>query len=125
MVCLVINGAEISHGDVLAKRLAGIEGMTSVTLSVNRERTNVIMGKEIRLLWGQTYITDWIGDVKYQISPLSFFQVNPVQTEKVYGLRLRAANGGGDGLGSVLRDWDDFPVFGQEGKAGVWGGDRA
>ena len=91
MVCLVINGAEISHGDVLAKRLAGIEGMTSVTLSVNRERTNVIMGKEIRLLWGQTYITDWIGDVKYQISPLSFFQVNPVQTEKVYGLALEYA----------------------------------
>ena len=91
MGCLVINGAEISHGDVLAKRLAGIEGMTSVTLSVNRERTNVIMGKEIRLLWGQTYITDWIGDVKYQISPLSFFQVNPVQTEKVYGLALEYA----------------------------------
>ena len=91
MVCLVINGEEISHGDILAKRLAEIEGMTSVTYSVNRDRTNVIMGKEIRLLWGQTYITDWIGDVKYQISPLSFFQVNPVQTEKLYGLALQYA----------------------------------
>ena len=58
--------------------------MTSITLSVNRERTNVIMGKEIRCLWGQGYITDYIGTVKYRISPLSFYQVNPVQTKKLY-----------------------------------------
>lgn len=96
MVCLVVNGEEIPHGDVLAERLAEIEGMASVTYSVNRDRTNVIMGKEIRLLWGQTYITDWIGDVKYQISPLSFFQVNPVQTEKLYGLALQYAQLTGD-----------------------------
>lgn len=91
MVCLVVNGEKIPYGDVLAERLSGIEGMTSVTYSVNRDRTNVIMGKDIRLLRGQTYITDWIGDVKYQISPLSFFQVNPVQTEKLYGLALEYA----------------------------------
>lgn len=91
MVCLVLNGGGIPHGDVLAERLCAIEGMTSVTYSMNRDRTNVIMGKEIRLLWGQTYITDWIGDVKYRISPLSFFQVNPVQTEKLYGLALQYA----------------------------------
>jgi len=58
---------------------------------VNKENTNVIMGKEIGVLWGQSYITDYIGDVKYQISPLSFFQVNPVQTEKLYGLALEYA----------------------------------
>ena len=88
MVCLVINGERVPHGEVLAKRLAEIEGMTSVTLSVNREKTNVIMGNVIKPLWGQMYITDYIGDVKYQISPLSFFQVNPVQTEKLYKLVL-------------------------------------
>ena len=66
--------------------------MTSITLSVNRERTNVIMGKEIRCLWGQGYITDYIGTVKYRISPLSFYQVNPAQTEKLYGLALEYAD---------------------------------
>ena len=91
MVCLVINGDGLPHGDVLAGRLSEIDGMTSVTYSVNRERTNVIMGNELRLLWGQTYITDVIGDVKYQISPLSFYQVNPVQTEKLYGVAMEYA----------------------------------
>lgn len=88
MVCLVINGERLPHGEALAKRLAEIEGMSSVTLSVNREKTNVIMGNVIKPLWGQMYITDYIGNVKYQISPLSFFQVNPVQTEKLYKLAL-------------------------------------
>ena len=46
------------------------------------------MGNVIKPLWGQMYITDYIGNVKYQISPLSFFQVNPVQTEKLYKLAL-------------------------------------
>ncbi len=91
MVCVVINGEEIPYGKALAERLAEIDGMTSVTYSINRERTNVIMGSDIRLLWGQTYITDMIGEVKYQISPLSFYQVNPVQTEKLYGLVLEYA----------------------------------
>ena len=44
--------------------------MTSITLNVNQEKTNVIMGKKLRVLWGKGYITDEIGDVKYQISPL-------------------------------------------------------
>ena len=91
MVCLVINGDKIPHSEKLVDKLTKIEGMTSITYSVNRENTNVIMGKEIGLLWGQAYITDYIGDVKYQISPLSFYQVNPVQTEKLYGLALEYA----------------------------------
>ncbi|MGF0031665.1 23S rRNA (uracil(1939)-C(5))-methyltransferase RlmD [Bariatricus sp. SGI.154] len=91
MVCLVINGRAIPYGDVLAGRLSAIEGMTSITYSMNRDKTNVIMGNEIKLMWGQTYITDYIGNVKYQISPLSFYQVNPVQTEKLYGLAMEYA----------------------------------
>lgn len=92
MVCLVINGDNLPHSDKLVDKLIKIDGMTSITYSVNRENTNVIMGKEISVLWGQGYITDYIGDVKYQISPLSFFQVNPVQTEKLYGLALEYAD---------------------------------
>lgn len=92
MVCLVINGENIPHAEKMVEQLIQIEGMTSITYSINRENTNVIMGKDIRLLWGQEYITDYIGDVKYQISPLSFFQVNPAQTEKLYGLALEYAN---------------------------------
>lgn len=95
MVCLVINGGQLPRAEKLVERLTQIDGMTSITLSINKEKTNVIMGNEIRLLWGQTYITDYIGDVKYQISPLSFYQVNPVQTEKLYKLALEYADLGG------------------------------
>lgn len=91
MVCFVINGDKIPKSEKLVDKLVQVEGMTSITYSVNHENTNVIMGKEIGILWGQGYITDYIGDVKYQISPLSFFQVNPVQTEKLYRLALEYA----------------------------------
>ena len=80
MVCLVVNGKKLPAEEKLIKSLTELEGMTSITLSANRERTNVIMGKEIRCLWGQGYITDYIGTVKYRISPLSFYQVNPAET---------------------------------------------
>ena len=92
MVCLVINGEKLPHAEKLVDKLCKIPGMTSITISVNKAKTNVIMGNEIKLLWGQTYITDYIGNVKYQISPLSFYQVNPVQTEKLYGLALDYAD---------------------------------
>ena len=88
MVCLVMNGEKLPHAEKLVDKLCKIPGMTSITISVNKSKTNVIMGNEIKLLWGQTYISDYIGNVKYQISPLSFYQVNPVQTEKLYGLAL-------------------------------------
>ena len=65
--------------------------MASISYSVNRDKTNVIMGKDIINLYGPGYITDYIGDVKYRISPLSFYQVNPVQTEKLYSTALEYA----------------------------------
>ena len=101
MVCIVINGTQLPHSGALAERLSRISGMTSITLSVNRENTNVIMGNEIIPVWGQTYITDYIGDVRYKISPLSFFQVNPVQTETLYRLALAYA-----GLTGEETVWD-------------------
>lgn len=91
MVCLVINGDNLPDFEELVDQLTQIDGMTSITYSVNCENTNVIMGQEISVVWGQGYITDYIGDIKYQISPLSFYQVNPVQTEKLYGLALEYA----------------------------------
>lgn len=60
----------------------------SISISVNAEKTNVIMGREIRLLWGKDRIRDTLGGISFAISPLSFYQVNPVQTEKLYGLAL-------------------------------------
>ena len=91
MVCLVINGEEFPHGGELAERLREA-GVSSVSYSVNMERTNVIMGTRIVNLYGPGYITDTIGDIEYRISPLSFYQVNPVQTEKLYGTALEFAD---------------------------------
>lgn len=101
MVCLVINGRKIPHGEVLVERLKKVAGMTSISFNVNTEKTNVILGSEVVNLWGPGYITDYIGDVKYQISPLSFYQVNPVQTVKLYGTALEYA-----GLTGEETVWD-------------------
>ena len=96
MVCLVINGKKLPGSDKLVRMLCEIEGMRSISYSINQEKTNVIMGKETVNLYGPGYITDYIGNVKYQISPLSFYQVNPVQTEKLYGTALEYAELTGD-----------------------------
>ena len=91
MVCLVLNGRRLPHAEVLTGKLAAIPKMTSISVSINTEKTNVIMGKEIVILWGKGYITDYIGDIKYQISPLSFYQVNPLQTRNLYRTALEYA----------------------------------
>lgn len=96
MVCLVVNGKKLPRTERLVERLLEIPQMTSISYSVNREKTNVIMGKEIVNLYGPGYITDYIGEVQYRISPLSFYQVNPVQTEKLYGTALEYAGLTGD-----------------------------
>ena len=96
MVCLVVNGKKLPKAERLIEKLIQIDGMTSITISPNIRRDNVIMGDSYEILWGQGYITDYIGNVKYQISPLSFYQVNPVQTEKLYGLALEYADLKGD-----------------------------
>lgn len=92
MVCIIVNGNKIPMQEKLVESLCEIPGMTSITLNINKERNNVILGDKIRLLWGQEYITDKIGDVSYQISPLSFYQVNPYQTEKLYAKALEYAD---------------------------------
>ena len=92
MVCLIINGKSLPHGEKLVEALRKIDGMTSISLNCNTERTNVILGHKTIVLWGQEYITDQIGDISYEISPVSFYQVNPVQTERLYGLALEYAD---------------------------------
>lgn len=91
MVCIIINGKILPKAEILVKSLTEIAGMKSITINRNEKKTNVIMGEDIKLLWGQPYITDYIGDIKYQISPLSFYQVNPKQTQRLYGKALEYA----------------------------------
>ena len=93
MVCLVINGTSLSHEKELVKMLKTLSfsddrKIASIMLNYNLEKTNVILGNECRLLDGKPYIEDYIGNIRYQISPLSFYQVNPVQTKKLYDLAL-------------------------------------
>lgn len=88
MVCLVVNGRKLPHCDVLVERLHEIEGMTSIVLNVNTAQTNVILGTEVHVLWGKETIRDYIGDVQFEISPLSFYQVNPLQTQVLYQTAL-------------------------------------
>ena len=101
MVCLVINGEALPGADGLADLLFQIPGMTSLTLNVNTKNTNVILGDKLIPVRGRTYITDSIGDVYYRISPLSFYQVNPVQTKRLYETALSYA-----GLSGTEVVWD-------------------
>lgn len=90
MVCLVINGTSLPHAEELVERLRVLHA-DSISFSVNTERTNVIMGTKIVDLYGPGFIEDSIGEVRFRISPLSFYQVNPVQTERMYGAALEFA----------------------------------
>ena len=64
MVCLVVNGKKLPKAERLIEKLIQIEGMTSITISPNTRRDNVIMGDSYEILWGQGYITDYIGNLK-------------------------------------------------------------
>lgn len=105
MVCVVVNGNALPEQEYFIGKLTQILGMTSISLSINTENTNVIMGREIHTLWGRPDISDTIHvrdmqregypftgrELTFHISPLSFYQVNPVQTEKLYSLVLEYA----------------------------------
>ncbi|MGU8440057.1 23S rRNA (uracil(1939)-C(5))-methyltransferase RlmD [Clostridium perfringens] len=93
MVVLVTNGETLPHKeefvDLMVKNIPGIK---SVIQNINSKKTNVILGLESKTLWGEDTISDYIGDFRFNISPLSFFQVNPIQTEVLYGKALEYAN---------------------------------
>ena len=113
MVCLVINRTKLPHADALVEELVKLEGMTSISININQKNTNVILGEKVETLWGSPYITDYIhlrtgadwqveGDgIAYRISPQSFYQVNPIQTEKLYSTALAYA-----GLTGEESVWD-------------------
>ncbi|WP_051197597.1 23S rRNA (uracil(1939)-C(5))-methyltransferase RlmD [Butyrivibrio sp. MB2005] len=105
MVCLVVNArggkaaknntsannsdaktsAQFLKGqDELVSRLSKISGMKSISVNINNEKTNVILGREVHVIWGEGAISDTLCGINFRISPLSFYQVNPVQTDKLY-----------------------------------------
>ena len=92
MVCFVINGKKLPHAESFIEVLKDLPGMTSITVNINESRGNVILGEETYTLYGQGYITDYIGTISFQISPQSFYQVNPAQTEVLYNKALEYAN---------------------------------
>ncbi|MGU8277211.1 23S rRNA (uracil(1939)-C(5))-methyltransferase RlmD [Clostridium perfringens] len=93
MIVLVTNGEKLPHKeefvDLMVKNIPGIK---SIIQNINSKKTNVILGLESKTLWGEDTISDYIGDFRFNISPLSFFQVNPTQTEVLYGKALEYAN---------------------------------
>ncbi|MDE7298360.1 MAG: 23S rRNA (uracil(1939)-C(5))-methyltransferase RlmD [Lachnospiraceae bacterium] len=121
MVCMVINGTSLPRAEVLQEKLeraverwngehAGTTGenaiaevdgkmasavqyrLASLCLNINTEKTNRILGSRVVPLYGEPYITDYIGPIQYRISPLSFYQVNPRQTRRLYELALAYAD---------------------------------
>lgn len=93
MVVLVANGKKLPYLSELASVLKdNVPGFKTLVVNENREKTNVILGKENRVVYGEGKINDYIGDLVFEISPLSFFQVNPIQTEVLYNKALEYAD---------------------------------
>ena len=93
MVVLVSNGRKLPYLKELASVLKeNVPGFKTLVVNVNREKTNVILGKENIVIYGDGKINDYIGELVFEISPLSFFQVNPVQTEVLYNKALEYAD---------------------------------
>lgn len=92
MIVLVLNGKSLPEQDKLVKLLTGeLPEIKSIILNINTMNTNIILGTRNIVIFGEETITDYIGKFKFKISPLSFFQVNPVQTEVLYNKALEYA----------------------------------
>ncbi len=92
MVCLVINGDKLPASDKLIKALTIDKNVVSISISINKKNTNVIMGDNYKTIYGKDTIEDTLLGLKFSISPLSFYQVNPVQVEKLYTIALDYAD---------------------------------
>ena len=97
MLVLVVNGQHLPHEQefIAALRKAHPE-LTSIFLNVNQKRTNAILGRETRLLWGSTSMSDKLLDCTFEIGPTSFYQTNPQQTEVLYQLAIDGALAGSE-----------------------------
>ncbi len=96
MVCLVCNGGKLPKAEKLIERLIDASGrvglkLESLLVNVNKDNTNVIIGKETHVIYGRDYIEDSIGNIRYHISMPSFYQVNPEQTRKLYDKAMEYA----------------------------------
>jgi len=97
MVCIVINGDSLPCDKALVEALKnGVNNLKSVVININKKNTNVILGEKNIIIYGEEAIYDYIGEFKFRISPLSFFQVNPIQTEVLYNKALEYADLQGD-----------------------------
>lgn len=93
MVVLVVTDERLPNLETLVQNLnEKIQGFKTLVLNFNKEKTNVILGHKNKNIYGDGKIVDYIGSLKFEISPLSFFQVNPVQTEVLYNKALEYAN---------------------------------
>ena len=89
LVCLHRDFPELLE---VAAEISQIKGVTSIILNHNPKKTNVILGKKDYVVFGEDHITDMIGDVKFRISPQSFFQINSLQTPRLYNLAIEKAD---------------------------------
>ena len=127
MVCLVLNGNGNKKGDFLPEQdrlisgLKKVQGMTSISVSINAERTNVIMGKEVHGIWGKDGITDTI----HMVETKNFTRTGQGISYFISPLSLCGPQRERNGLGCLLRDRDDFLVLGGGGKTSLRGGSRS
>ncbi len=97
MVVIVTSSNKLPFAKELIEELTlNIDGIASIVQNINTKNTNVVLGSECKTLWGKATIIDTIGEFKFNISPLSFFQVNPIQTEILYNKVLEYAKLQGD-----------------------------
>ncbi len=93
MCILVTNERKIPKEDRLIESLKSkFSNIKTIVKNINQRSTNVIMGNENVILYGNGYIQDRLGNFIFNISPLSFYQINPIQTEKLYNLAINKAN---------------------------------
>ncbi len=97
LVCIVTNCEKLPKAEELVKALQKeVEGLTGVLQNLNDKKTNVVLGRRFRTLWGEDYIMDSLGDCRFKLSPLSFYQVNKEQTEVLYSAAKDFADLSGD-----------------------------
>ena len=119
LACVVVNGNGLHHeGELVEALKAAVPGLSSVVISSNRDRTNVALGKKCRTVFGSGTILDQLCGLEFQLSPLSFYQVNRTQAERLYHLPRTAAR-------PVLRRGDHRAFYGTQGPQAAGRGDRA
>ena len=93
MICLVANAKKVPFEKKFIEMIINdVSQVRSVWVNVNTKDTNVVMGEECRLVWGAETIEDVLCGLRFKISPLSFYQVNRKQTERLYSLAMECAD---------------------------------